>query len=40
MMMNVDKAFGSSTIGIVGVEEPEAKNIRLPQFPRGQVLNN
>ena len=37
--MDVNKAFGSLTIGMIGAES-EASNTGLPPFPRRQVLNN
>ena len=38
--ISVDKAFGSLSIDMIEVEGEEAKNTRLPLFPRGQVLDN
>ena len=32
--------FGSMSIDMVEVEDQEAKDTRLPPFPRGQTLNN
>ena len=40
MMVDVAKTFGSLSIDIVEVEDQEAKDTRLPPFPRGQTLNN
>ena len=34
------KTFGSLSIDMVEGEDQEAKNIRMPPFPRGQTLNN
>ena len=39
-MVDVVKTFGSLSIDMVEVEDQEARNTRLPLFPRGQVLNN
>ena len=38
--VDMNEAFGSLTIGMIGAEEPKARNTGLPPFPRGQVLNN
>ena len=40
MMVEVAETFGSLSIDMVKVEDQEAKDIRLPPFPRGQTLNN
>ena len=40
VMVNVAKTFGSMSIDMVEVEDQEAKDTRLPSFPRGQTLNN
>ena len=37
--LDVNRAFGSLTIGMIGVEL-EASNTGLPPFPCGQILNN
>ena len=34
------ETFGSLSIDMVEVEDQEAKNTRLPSFPRGQTLDN
>ena len=34
MMVNVDEAFRSLTIGMIRAEELRARNTRLPLFPR------
>ena len=34
------ETFGSLSIDMVEVEDQEAKDTRLPPFPRGQTLNN
>ena len=34
------ETFGSLSIDMVEVEGQEAKDTRLPPFPRGQTLNN
>ena len=34
------ETFGSLSIDMVEVEDQEAKDTRLPSFPRGQTLNN
>ena len=34
------ETFGSMSINMVEVEDQEAKDTRLPLFPRGQTLNN
>ena len=40
MMVEVTETFGSLSIDMVEVEDQEAKDTRLPPFPRGQTLNN
>ena len=40
VMVDVVETFGSLSIDMVEVEDQEARNTRLPLFPRGQVLNN
>ena len=40
MSTEVDEAFGSLSIDMVKVEDKEARGIRLPYFPRGQILDN
>ena len=40
VMVNVAETFGSLSIDMVEVEDQEARDTRLPPFPRGQVLNN
>ena len=40
VMLDVAETFGSLSIDMVEVEDQEARNTRLPLFPRGQVLNN
>ena len=39
-MVDVVEPFGSLSIDMVEVEDQEARNTRLPPFPRRQVLNN
>ena len=34
------ETFGSLSIDMVEVEDQEARDTRLPPFPRGQTLNN
>ena len=34
------ETFGSLSINMVEVKDQEAKDTRLPLFPRGQTLNN
>ena len=38
--MDVNEAFESLTIGMIGADEPKARNIGLPPFSCGHVLNN
>ena len=40
VMVEVTETFGSLSIDMVEVEDQEAKDTRLPPFPRGQTLNN
>ena len=40
MDVDVNEAFGSLTIDMIEVDEPETRNIGLPPFSRGQILNN
>ena len=40
VMVEVVETFESLSINMVEVEDQEAKNVGLPLFPRGQVLNN
>ena len=40
VMVDVAETFGSLSINMVEVEDQEAKDSRLPLFPRGQTLNN
>ena len=40
VMVEVAETFGSLSIDMVEVEDQEAKDARLPPFPRGQTLNN
>ena len=40
VMVDVAETFGSLSIDMVEVEDQEAREARLPPFPRGQVLNN
>ena len=39
-VVDMEKAFGSLSIDMVKVKDQETRNIRLPSFPHGQVLNN
>ena len=39
-MVDIAETFGSLSIDMVEVEDQEAKDTRLPPFPRGQTLNN
>ena len=39
-MVDMAKTFGILSIDMVEVEDQEAKDTRLPPFPRGQTLNN
>ena len=38
--VDMNEAFGSLTISMIEAEDSEVKNVELPLFPRGQVLNN
>ena len=40
VMVDIAETFGSLSIDMVEVEDQEAKDTRLPPFPRGQTLNN
>ena len=40
VMVDIAETFGSLSIDMVEVEDQEAKDARLPPFPRGQTLNN
>ena len=40
VMVDIAETFGSLSIDMVEVEGQEAKNTRLPPFPRGQTLSN
>ena len=40
MPVDIAETFGSLSIDMVEVEDQEAKDARLPPFPRGQTLNN
>ena len=40
VMVEVAETFGSLSIDMVEVEDQEAKDIGLPPFSHGQVLNN
>ena len=40
VMVEVVETFESLSINMIEVEDQEAKNVGLPSFPRGQVLNN
>ena len=40
LMVDVVEIFGSLSIDMVEVEDQEVRDVGLPQFPRGQVLNN
>ena len=40
VMVDIVKTFESLSIDMVEVEDQEAKDARLPPFPRGQTLNN
>ena len=40
VMVDMVETFGSLSIDMVEVENQEAKDTRLPPFPRGQTLNN
>ena len=40
VMVCIAKTFRSLSIGMVEVEDQEAKDARLPPFPCGQTLNN
>ena len=40
MSTDMDEAFGSLSIDMVKVGDQEVRGIRLPQFPRGQILDN
>ena len=39
-MVDIAESFGSLSIDMVEVEDQEAKDAKLPPFPRGQTLNN
>ena len=39
-MADITETFGSLSIDMVEAEDQEAKDTRLPPFPRGQTLNN
>ena len=39
-MVDIAETFGSLSIDMVEVEDQEAKETRLPTFPRVQTLNN
>ena len=39
-MVDIAETFGSLSIDMVEVEDQEAKDARLPPFPRGQILSN
>ena len=40
VMVYIAETLGSLSIDMVEVENQEAKDTRLPPFPRGQTLNN
>ena len=40
MSIDVDEAFGSLSIDMVEVGDQEARGIKLPPSPRGQILDN
>ena len=40
VMVDITETFESLSIDMVEVEDREAKDTRLPLFPRGQTLNN
>ena len=40
VMVDRAKTFESLSIDMVEVEDQEAKDAKLPPFPRGQTLNN
>ena len=40
VMVDIAETFESLSIDMVEVENQEAKDIRLPPFPRGQIMNN
>ena len=40
VMVDVAETIESLSIDMVEVEDQEARNVRLPSFPCGQVLNN
>ena len=40
VMVDIVETFENLSIDIVEVKDQEAKDARLPPFPRGQTLNN
>ena len=40
VMVDIAETFGSLSTDMVEIEDQEAKDARLPPFPRGQILNN
>ena len=40
VMVNVVRTFGSMSIDMVEFEDQKARSRGLPQFPRGQILDN